>query len=360
LDFGLPILDLGEIQMHERIWMRSSNSRFGNRKSKIQNLKFAVLVGAMVFALCVSADAQQGSKPHRIGYLSSYGGPEPRFEAFERGLRELGYVEGKNLLVDRRFANANAKLLRSFAEELVGLKVDVIFTSTTPAIQVVKKATSTIPIVMISAADPVDAGLVSSLARPEGNVTGLTSISADLYGKRLDLLKEIIPQLSRVAVLRDPNFSSRSPKAYTEVESDAEKLGLKLQSLDIRQPGDFEGAFRVAVKARSQAGIHFNHTVIVANRKLMTELALKSRLPMMLNDAQFMDAGGLMSYGTYGPDLFRRAATYVDKILKGATPRDLPIERPVKFEFIVNLKTAKQIGLTIPPNVLARADRVIR
>jgi len=311
---------------------------------------------ALILTVARFADAQQGSKPRRIGYLSPYAGPEPRFEAFQQGLRELGYVEGKNFFIERRFA----ELLRSLAEELVGLNVDIIFTSTTPAVQAVKRATSTIPIVMILAADPVDAGLVSSLARPEGNVAGLTSISADLYGKRLDLLKEIVPQLSRVAVLRDPNFSSRSPKAYKKVESDAEKLGLKLQSLDVHQPGDFEGAFRAATKARSQAGIHFNHTVIVANRKLMTELALKSRLPMMLNDAQFMDAGGPMSYGAYGPDLFRRAATYVDKILRGATPRDLPIERPVKFEFIVNLKTAKQIGLTIPPNVLVRADKVIR
>jgi putative ABC transport system substrate-binding protein len=194
----------------------------------------ALTIGAMLFALCFPVDAQQGSKPHRVGYISTYAGPEPRFEAFERGLRELGYVEGKNFLVERRFANGKTELLRSFAEELVGLKVDIIFTSTTPVIQAVKRATSIIPIVMILAADPVDAGLVSSLARPGGNVTRLTSISADLYSKRLDLLKEVIPQLSRVAVLRDPNFSSRSPKAYQEVESDAEKLSLKLQSLDIR------------------------------------------------------------------------------------------------------------------------------
>jgi len=318
------------------------------------------MLAAAILTIGHFAEAQQGSKPHRIGYLSSFAGRDPRFDAFEQGLRELGYVEGKTIVIERRFANANAGLLQKFAEELVSLKAEIIFTSTTPAIQAVKKATSTIPIVMYSAADPVEAGLVSSLARPAENVTGLTSISADLYGKRLDLLKEIVPQLSRVAVLRDPNFTSRSPKSFKEVESDAEKLGLKLQSLEVRNRSDIEDAFRAATKARSQAGIHFNHTVIIANRKLLSELALKSRLPMMYNDAQFMDADGLMSYGAYGPDLFRRAATYVDKILKGATPRDLPIERPVKFEFIVNLKIAKQIGLTIPPNVLVRADRVIR
>ena len=315
-------------------------------------------IPVLVLALAAVANAQQ--KLPRIGFLSPHAGPEPRGNAFHEGLRELGYVEGNNIIIEKRFANGNAELFRSFAEELVGLKVDVIFTQTTPAVQAVMKATSRIPIVVALAADPVEVGLVASLAQPGGNVTGLTSISADLYAKRLDLLKETFPQLSRVAVLRDPDFSSRSPRAYQAVESDAEKLGLKLQSLEVQQASDFENAFRTAVKARSQAAIHFNHTVIVANRKRVAELADKARLPMMYNDAQFMDAGGLMSYGAHGPDVIRRAATYVDKILKGASPRDLPIERPVKFEFIINISAAKRIGVTIPPNVLVRADRVIR
>jgi ABC-type uncharacterized transport system substrate-binding protein len=303
-------------------------------------------------------NAQQ--KIPRIGFLSPYAGPEPRGNAFHQGLHQLGYVEGKNIIIEKRFANGNAELFQSFAKELVGLQVDLVFTQTTPAIQAVMKATSRIPIVMVLAADPVEAGLVASLAQPGGNVTGLTSISADLYSKRLDLLKETVPHLSRVAVLRDPDFTSRSPRAYQSIESDAAKLGLKLQSLDVQQPSDFESAFRTAVKGRSQAVIHFNHTVIISNRKRVAELAEKARLPFMYNDSQFMDAGGLMSYGAHGLDVIRRAATYVDKILKGASPRDLPIERPIRFEFVVNLKTAKQIGLTIPPNVLARADRVIR
>jgi putative ABC transport system substrate-binding protein len=304
--------------------------------------------------------AQQVKKIYRVGYLSTYAGLEPRSKQFRQSLRDLGYVEGKNILIEWRFANAKADLFSKFAEELVSLKVDVIVAGTTPVIQAVKKATVAIPIVMIAAVDPVEAGLVGSLARPEGNATGLTSISADLYGKRLELLKEIVPRLSRVAVLRNPIFSSLSPRAFKEVESTADALGLKLQSLEVRDPGDIEGAFRVANKTGSQALIHFNHTVIIAQRKLVTDLAMKARLPMIYNDSQFLDAGGLMSYGAYGPDLFRRAATYVDKIFKGAKPGDLPIERPMKFEFVVNLKTAKQIGLAIPPNVLVRADRVIR
>jgi putative ABC transport system substrate-binding protein len=227
-------------------------------------------------------------------------------------------------------------------------------------IQAVKQLTTAIPIVMIAAADPVEGGLVASLAQPGGNITGLTSISADLYGKRFELLKEVVPRLSRVGVLRVPDFTSRSPRAYKEVEATADTLGLKLQSLEVRDPGDIEEVFRTASKADSQALIHFNHTVIVTHRKRVAELATKARLPMIFNDSQFMDAGGLMSYGAYSPDLFRRAAVYVDKIAKGAKPGDLPVERPVKFEFVVNQKTAKQIGVTIPPNVLARADRVIR
>ena len=338
--------------------------RLGNRQRAIGNrvrLRIACYaLCALLLALCGPADAQQTKGLFRIGHLSPYAGPEIRSRAFQQGLHELGYIEGKNLVIERRFANANSELVTRFAKELVDLRVDVMFTNTTPLIQAVKRVTTTIPIVMIAAADPVEGGLVASLSRPEGNVTGLTSISADLYGKRFDLLKEVVPHLSRVAVLRNPNFSSRSPRSFEEVENIADTLGLRLQSLDVRAPDDVEGAFRAATKSSSQALIHFNHTVIVTHRKRVAELATKARLPMIFNDGQFMDAGGLMSYGAYSPDLFRRAATYVDKILKGAKPADLPVERPTKFELVINLKTAKQIGLTIPPNVLARADRVIR
>jgi putative ABC transport system substrate-binding protein len=318
------------------------------------------LLTTLLLATVSPAAAQQAKNLFRIGHLSPYAGPETRSRAFQQGLHDLGYVEGENIVIERRFANANTELANKFAKELVDLRVDVVFTNTTPLIQAVKKLTTTIPIVMIAAADPVEGGLIASLARPGGNITGLTSISADLYGKRLELLKEIVPRLMRVGVLRVPDFTSRSPRSYKEVEATADSLGLKLQSLEVNRPGDIEKAFQTASRTASQALIHFNHTAVVTHRKRVAELATQARLPMIFNDSQFMDAGGLMSYGAYSPDLFRRAATYVDKIAKGARPGDLPIERPIKFEFFVNLKTAKQIGLTIPPNVLGRADRVIQ
>jgi len=321
---------------------------------------FALALSAMLLAISLPAKAQQPNKVFHLGYLSPRAGMEPREQAFQQRLRALGYVEGNNIIIEWRFANAKPELLHKFTAELVGLKVDLILVSTTPAILAVKKATETMPIVMIAAVDPVEAGLVASLARPGGNITGLTSISAELYGKRLELLKEVIPRLSRVGVLKDPGFTSRSPRSFKEVESTANRLGLTLQSLDVHSIEDIEPAFRNAMQARSQALVHFNHTIIVTQIKRVADLAAKNRLPMIYNDGQFMETGGLMSYGTNGVELYRRAAVYVDKILKGTKPADLPVEQPTKFELVINLKSAKQIGLTIPPNVLARADRVIR
>jgi putative ABC transport system substrate-binding protein len=307
------------------------------------------------------AEAQQAKKMPRIGILS----PDAislranLYEAFRQGLRELGYVEGQNLSFEWRSAEGKLDRLAGLAAELVRIKVDVIVTSGTPAAQAAKKATGTVPIVMTAAADPVETGLVASLAKPGGNITGMTSISSGLAGKRLELLKEIVPGLSRVGVLRDPDYP-RGADTLKGVEVTAGLLGLKLQSLEVRSPEDFESVFRSATKAGVQALIHFRNPVIVRGMRRIAELAVKNRLPAVYDDRGFVDAGGLMSYGTNVADVYRHLATYVDKILKGRKPADLPVEQPMKFELVINLNAAKQIGVTIPPNVLARADRVIR
>ncbi|MBI4490265.1 MAG: ABC transporter substrate-binding protein [Deltaproteobacteria bacterium] len=306
-------------------------------------------------------EAQQTKKVPRIGYLGtvSSSAGSVRAEAFRQGLRELGYVEGKNIVVEYRWGEGKLDRLHELAKELARLKVDVIVALSPPAARAAKEATRTIPIVIRSTYDPVQDGFVASLARPGGNITGLTSISGELAGKRLELLKETVPRLTRVAVLWNPG-QRVDTRNFKEMGAASKALGLRLQSLEARRSEDFEGAFKTATSQRAQALITLRNPLIVGQRKQIAELAAKSRLPAIYDDRQFVEVGGLMSYGANLEDLFRRAAIYVDKILKGTKPADLPVEQPMKFELVINLKTAKQIGLTIPPNVLARVDRVIR
>ena len=319
----------------------------------------ALLVSIAAFVQ--SANAQQPATVYRIGVLSVRAGIEPRDEVFRQRLRELGYVEGKNLAIEWKFSDGKPDRLDLYAAELVQLKFDVIFGNTTPTILAVKKATSTIPIVMIAGADPAETGLVASLERPGGNITGLTSVSSALNGKRMELAKEMIPNLVRVGVLLDPDYPTITAAAtLKDTRSAADSLRLKLQLLEVRSAGDLDIAFEAASKAQAQALIHFSHAVITNGRKRVTELALKHKLPAVYADTQFTDVGGLMSLGADPLDLIRRAAGYVDKILKGAKPAEMPMEKPTKFELVINAKVAEQIGLAIPSNVLARADKVIK
>jgi putative ABC transport system substrate-binding protein len=324
--------------------------------------RFGLLaLSAALFALCFPAEAQQPSKIHRIGLLLA---PSPSFyssrvEAFRQGLRELGYVEGKNIAIEYRYAEGKLNRLPDLAAELVHLKVDLIVTASNDGALAAKKATRTIPIVFATAADPVGSGLVPDLARPGGNITGTSNVAQDLYGKRLELLKESFPKATRVAFLwRSVGVRKNLP--FTEMEVVAKVLGVKLQSLDVRGLDDFDGAFEAAKREGAQALIPYPDPVINAQQVQIVDFATRNRLPAMYAGPEFVDGGGLMSYAPRYTDSWRRAATYVDKILKGAKPADLPVEQPTKFEFVINLKTAKQIGLTIPPNVLARADRVIK
>ena len=325
-------------------------------KSALRNLQSAILAGAMLFALSDSASAQQPKKIHRIGYLSLGLGIQSGEEAFRQGLRELGYVDGQNMVIEWRFAKGKADLLPELAAELVRLKVEVIIAAATRAIQAAKQATQTIPIVFPRAGDPVAYGLVDSLARPGGNVTGASNFSLDLSGKRLELLKETLPRISRVAVFYDPQLSL----SLKETQTAAQFLGVKIQALEVRAAADIESAFSAMRKERSDSLITMPPPSISVHQKRILELTEKNRLPAMHSSKGWVEAGGLMSYGVDAFDNDRRAAVLVDKILKGAKPADLPVEQPTKFEFVINLKAAKQIGLTIPPNVLARADRVIR
>ncbi len=318
---------------------------------------FCFALCAMFLTLSFPVEAQQPGKVHRIGYLA------PRSavpKEFKQGLRDLGYVEGQNIVIEARFAEGKFDRFPRFAAELVRLKVDVIATLSSPAARAAKQATTTIPIVMVAAGNPVARGLVASLARPGGNVTGLTaSAGPGLAGKRLELLKEIVPRLTLVAALWDPrrrNF----PRTQTRMEQAAGLLGLKIQSLEVRSRDDLESAFQAATKAGAQGLIALRHAPIMRGRKRIVALAIKSRLPAIYGDRRFVAAGGLMSYGTNFADLYRRQATYVDRILKGAKPTNLPVERPTKFELVINLKTAKQLGITIPPEVLYRATKVIK
>jgi ABC-type uncharacterized transport system substrate-binding protein len=318
-------------------------------------------LGVLLFALSVPANAQQLKKVPRIGFLgfTSLSGIAARIEAFREGLRELGYVNGKNIVIEYRSAEGKLDRLSELAAELARLKVDVIVTSGPSVTRAVKEATTTIPIVMGFDTDPVGNGFVASLARPGGNITGLSVVSPELSGKQLELLKEIVPKLSRVAVLgASTNPGNSQELKETELAAGAYKV--QLQNLDVLSPKDIETAFREASKGRAGAVLVLASPVIESHRTQIADLAAKNRLPAIYYAPEFVEAGGLMSYGTSFADLFRRAAIYVDKILKGAKPADLPVEQPIKFEFIINLKAAKQIGLTIPQRVLARADKVIK
>jgi putative ABC transport system substrate-binding protein len=332
-------------------------------QSKIQNLKWLGLsVIAFVLALTgVVAQAQQPTKIPRIGYLSlnSPSTNPARIEAFRQGLRELGYVEGKNISIEYRYAEGNLARLPALAAELVRLKVEVIVTSSPSPTRAAKEATVTIPIVFAQDGDPVASGFVASLARPGGNITGLSTLAPELSGKRLELLKEVVPKLSRVAVFGSSTTSSTAP-TLKETELAAGAFKVQLQYLDVLDAKDIETAFRAASKGRVDAVLVLAGPVVFSQRAQIAELAVKSRLPAIYPQTEFTEAGGLVYYGANTPDMYRRAATYVNKILKGAKPSDLPVEQPTKFELVINLKAAKQIGPTIPPNVLARADKVIR
>jgi putative ABC transport system substrate-binding protein len=326
-----------------------------NRKIVICLLTTALLSTAP------SVEAQQPAKVPRIGMAvaGSLSSHKNRVDAFRQGLRELGYVESQNILIEYRYAEGKADRFFDFATELVRLKVDVIVVGagTRPA-SAAKQATNTIPIVVTNASDPISAGLIASFARPGGNVTGLSSVSQDLTGKRLELLKETLPKVSRIAVLYEPVPTKLAE--FKETETAAQSLGVQLQSLEVQSPNDFEAALKAATQKRSGAVLILPSAITDTHRKRIVELATKNGIPAMLADSERMDSGGLMSYGPNYSDMWRRAATYVDKILKGTKPADLPVERPIKFELVFNLKTAEQIGVTIPPNVLARADKVIK
>ena len=314
---------------------------------------------AMLLALSYSASAQQPAKMPRVGFLPSSGdanNPGIEVRAFQQGLRDLGYIEGKNILIEYRYAEGKADRVPSLVAELVQLKVDVLVVGSPGAVQEAKQATKTIPIVMVITQDPVAAGYVDSLARPGGNITGLTRLTRDLSGKRLELLKEAIPTTSRVGVLW--SGAGRGFKGY---EAAARALKIPIQSLEIRTPNpDFESVFQAAKKGRANALIAVSNIRLSGYQKQIADLAIKNRLPSMYETNRWVEAGGLMSYGASDPESFQRAAVYVDKILKGTKPADVPVEQPTKFEFVINLKTAKQIGLTIPQSVLFRADKVIK
>ena len=321
---------------------------------------FALPLCAVLFALCLSVEAQEPAKIRRIGFiLASSPGPDTRIEGFRKGLRELAYVEGKNIAIEWRYAEGKEELLPKLGAELVQLNVEIIVTDGTNVTRAAKNATKTISIVMASDADPVGNGFVDSLARPGGNVTGLVNLIAGLSGKRLELLKEAIPGISRVGIVWNPENPS-SVSGFKETQDAALALAMQLQSLEVRSADDFSGALQAATKAQARALTVVSDSLMFSNRRRLLGLAGKNKLPTMHTQGLWVDAGALMSYGTNLPDLYRRAAIYVDKILKGAKPADLPVEQATKIELAINLKTAKQIGLKIPPNVLARAVRVIR
>ncbi len=323
----------------------------------------AIVVSLIVLALASvhHAEAQQPKKVPRIGYMAagSRSSDSFRIEAFRQGLRDLGYVEGKNILIDYRFAEGKYDRFSDLAAELVSLKSDVIFTHTTPGALAAKKATTTIPIVIAAIGDLERRGIVASLARPGGNITGLTLFGVELDSKRLELLKEVVPKIARVGVLIIP--TNPSFQEHVRALADAsDVLRLRLDRVEVVDPSEMESVFSVMAKNRDDAVLVTNDAILHNHRKRIAELAAKHRLPSVAELREFAEDGGLVAYGPDLSSMFRRAAVYVDKILKGTKPSDLPIERPTKFELVINLKAAKQIGLTIPPNVLVRADKVIK
>jgi putative ABC transport system substrate-binding protein len=326
------------------------------------NLFFALTFsGAMLLALSIPTEAQQPTKIPRIGYLIvAFPSTSPaRTEAFRQGLRELGYVEGKNIVIEYRYAEGKRDRLAALAAELARLKVDVIVSGGPQTTRSAKQATVTIPIVMAADSDPVGNGFVASLAHPGSNITGLATLTPEISGKRLQLLKETFPKLSRLTVL-GTSTEPGNALSLRETELAAGAFGVQIQYLEVPDPKDIGTAFHAASKERADAILLLPGTVLNSRRTQILDLAVKTRLPAIYYAAEWVEDGGLMSYGVSFTDLFRRAATYVDKILKGRKPADLPVEQPTKFELVINLKTAKQIGLTIPPDVLALADKVLR
>jgi ABC-type uncharacterized transport system substrate-binding protein len=325
-----------------------------------------VALCALLFALCLSAEAQQPGKFPRIGFLSASGDPSSssrNIEAFRQSLLSAGYVEGKNILIEYRNAGGNQDRIVSEVTELVQLNVDVLVLPTLRSIRAAKQATQTIPVVMLITDDPVATGIVESLARPGGNITGIGRLTRELSGKRLELLKELVPGMARVGVLWDASAGPESGSAigFKEYEAAARALKVQLRSLEVRGPNpDLQGAFQAAAKGRVSAVITVRNPMLGGYSKDIADLAIRSRLPSMFETSQFVEAGGLVSYSSNDADLYRRAAHYVYKILKGAKPADLPIEQPTKFELVINLKTAKALDLAIPPQVLMDADKVIK
>ena len=321
-------------------------------------MSFHFTLGAIVLALCLPVEAQQPAKAPRIGVMVT---GERGLELLRQGLRERGYVEGKNIAIVHRYVQGNTDRMPSLIAEVLQQKVDVLIVSNTTAIRAAQNATRTIPIVMMTNQDPVAIGLVESLARPGGNLTGVVSLTRDLSGKRLELLKEAVPKTSRVGVIWATPTTLGAGNAFQNFEPAASALKLRLTSLQAQRPKpDLEGLFRAADKARVNALISVTNAVLNQHIKKIADFAIQKRMPLMVEGSNFVEEGGLISYAANDADRFLRAAVYVDKILKGARPADLPVEQAMKFEFVINLKTAKQIGVTIPPNVLARADRVIR
>ena len=318
---------------------------------------FSFALCAMLFALCFAADAQQVKKIPRIGMVVS---SEANSSAFREGLRDLGYIEGENLRIEYRHSEGKLDRIPGLVSELLERKVDLLFFENQVAFRAAKRMTKTIPIVMVSSVDPVTAGHVDSLSHPGGNITGLSQFSRDLSAKRVELLRETIPKMRRLAILWDPE--GPGPRvAFKEYEAAARTLNLRFQPLELRAPKpNIENAFVAANSERADALILVANPLTGFHRQTIVELATRDRLPLMGEGGGLVEVGGLISYGAHAADLFRRAALYADKILKGAKPADLPVEQPTKFELVINLKTAKQIGITIPPNILARADRVIR
>ncbi len=321
-------------------------------------LAVALLISLALLAAPLAAEAQAAGRIPRVGVLRA-GAPDLVIEAFRQGLRDLGWVEGQTVTLEYRFVGGQLAQLPDFAAELVRLKVDVIFAPTFPAALAAQNATHTVPIVAAGHADFVQAGLVTTLARPGGNVTGVTTSGVELGPKRIELLKETIPGLSRVAVLRHP-ANPVAAFAWKTTEPAAQSLGLQLQPLDVRSPEDFGSAFEAATAGRAGALLVLPDPMIIGNLKQIADLAVKNKVPAMFEQREFVDAGGLISYGANTPAIYRNAARYVDRVLKGARPADLPVEQPTRFELVINLKTAKALGLTIPSSVLLRADEVIK
>jgi putative ABC transport system substrate-binding protein len=327
---------------------------------QLKRREFITLLGGEAAAWPLTARAQQLGRVYRIGLLETapVAANAANFDALRKGLRELGYVEGRNLVLDYRSADGRPERFPQLAAELLRLNVDLIVTRGTPAVMAAKNATATVPVVMAASGEPVGTGVVTGLARPGGNVTGLSALTSELIPKRLELMREMIAGIRRIAFVQNIG-NPIAPSQWEQLATTARSLGLEVQLLDVRKPEDIVRAFDTAIAWRADAMLVGNDTVTQANRRQVVELAAKHRLPSMYHAREFVDAGGLMTYGVSYPDLYRRAATFVDKILKGARPADLPIEQPTKFELVINVKTAKALVLDVPPMLLARADEVI-